>query len=66
MAMAVWFSTTAVDGGDTAATNITQLQDLHQDAGALLFEGGEGLRQRAPSILTYTYVRIIPPKKENC
>ena len=64
MTMAVWFSATAVDGGDGAAAKITQLQDLRQDAGALLFEGGEGLRQRAPPILTYTYVRIIPRKKK--
>jgi hypothetical protein len=28
-----------------------------------LFKGGEGVKQRAPPILTYLYVRIIPIKK---
>src|ERR1700730_12080059 len=66
MTTTVWLSATAVDGGDGAAAKITQLQDLHEDAGTLLFEGGEGVRQKAPPILTYTYVRIIYTKKENC
>ena len=50
--MAAWLSTTAVDRGDGTATKITQLQDLGQDARALLFESGEGIRQRAPLFLT--------------
>jgi hypothetical protein len=66
MTTTVWLSTTTVDGGDRAAAEITQFQQLHEDAGTLLFEGGEGVRQRAPPILTYTYVRIIPAKKEHC
>ena len=66
MTMAVGFSAAAVDGGDGATAKIAQLQKLGQDAGTLLFQGGEGLGQRAPPILTYLYVRIIPAKKENC
>ena len=66
MTTTVWLSTTAVDGSDGAAAKITQLQDLHEDAGTLLFEGGEGVRQRASPIRTYIYVRIISTKKENC
>src|SRR5665213_1720877 len=66
MTTTVWLSATTVDGGDGAAAKIAQLQDLHEDAGALLFEGGEGVRQKAPPILTYTYVRIILAKKEKC
>jgi hypothetical protein len=45
MATAVWLSAPADDGGDGAVAKITEFQDLHQDAGTLLFEGGEGLRQ---------------------
>ena len=45
MAMAAWFSATALDSRDGAAAKITQIQDLHQNAGTQLFEGGEGLRQ---------------------
>src|ERR1019366_5094002 len=66
MTMAVGFTATSVDCGDRTAAKITQLQDLRQYPGALLFEGGEGLRQRAPPILPSTYVRIIPAKKTNC
>jgi len=40
----------AANSGDGAATKITQFQDLREDAGALLFEGGEGVRQRTPPI----------------
>jgi hypothetical protein len=64
MTTTVWLSATTVDGGDGATAKITQFQDLHEDAGTLLFEGGEGVRQRASPILTYTYVRIISTKKE--
>src|SRR5271169_5056953 len=66
MTMAAWFSAAAVDGRDGAAAKITQLQDLGQDARALLFQGGEGMRQRAPPFRTYTYVRIIATKKGTC
>ena len=66
MTMTVWFSAATVDGCDGAAAKITQLQHPHEDAGTLLFESGEGVRQRAPPILTYIYVRIISTKKENC
>ena len=38
MTMTIRFSATTVDCGDGAAAKITQLQDLHQNAGALLFE----------------------------
>ena len=65
MTMAVLFTAAATDCGDGTAAQITQLQDVRQNAGALLFEGGERIRQRAPPILTYIYVRIITPKKEN-
>src|SRR5712671_2308512 len=65
MTTAIGFSATTLDCGDGATAKIAQLQDLHQDAGTLLFEGGEGLRQKAPPILTYVYVRIIPSKKED-
>jgi len=50
MTTTVWLSATAANSGDGAATKITQFQDLREDAGALLFEGGEGVRQRAPPI----------------
>lgn len=65
MAMAVWFPTTALDGGDGTTAKITEFEDLLQDAGPLLFEGGEDVGQGAPPIRTYTYVRILAPKKEN-
>ena len=66
MTTTVWFSTTTLDRGDGAAAKITKFQELCENAGPLLFEGGEGVRQRAPPILTYAYVRIIATKKENC
>ncbi len=66
MTTTVWLSATTLNGSDGATAKITQFQNLHEDAGTLLFEGNEGVRQRAPPILTYTYVRIIPAKKENC
>jgi hypothetical protein len=44
MTTTVWLSATAVDGGDGAAAKITQFQDLDENAGTLLFEGGEGVR----------------------
>ena len=65
VAMTAWLPTATVDRCNGAAAKITHLQDLRQDAGALLFEAGEGLRQRAPPIRTYRYVRIIATKKEN-
>jgi hypothetical protein len=43
MTTTVWLSATAVDGGDGTAAKITQFQDLHENAGTLLFEGGEGV-----------------------
>ena len=66
MTTAVWLSATAMDGSDGATAKITEFQDLQEDAGTLLFEGGEGVRQKGPPILTYSYVRIIPTKKETC
>ena len=65
MTAAVRLSAPAPNGGDGAAAKITQGLDLCQDAGALLFEGDERVRQEAPPIRTYTYVRIIAPKKES-
>src|ERR1700758_632903 len=59
-----WLSATTADGCDGAGAKITQFQDLHENAGTLLFEGREGVRQEASPILTYAYVRIIPAKKE--
>jgi hypothetical protein len=38
MTAAIWLSATTADCGDGATAKITQLQDLHQNAGALLFE----------------------------
>src|SRR5439155_25735415 len=64
MAVTVWLSAATVDGRHGATSEITQLQDLRQNAGALLFEAGEGIGQRAPPIRTYLYVRIIHSKKE--
>ena len=64
MAMAIGFPAAAFDGGDRAATKISQMKDAHQNIGTLLFQGVEGIRQRAPPIRTYTYVRIITHKKE--
>src|SRR6266853_1751774 len=58
MTTTVRLSTTTIDGRDGAAAKITQIQDLQEDAGTLLFEGAEGVRQRASPIRTYTYVRI--------
>jgi hypothetical protein len=64
MTMAVWLSTTALDGGDGATAKITQLQNLRQDIGALLFESGEGNGQNAPPIYPYVYIRSdYSPKK---
>ena len=64
MAVTVWLSAATVDGRNGATAEITQLQDLLQNAGALLFEAGEGIGQRPP-IRTYIYVRIIGSKKRN-
>src|SRR5438046_9989704 len=64
MAVTVWLSAATVDGRNGATAEITQLQDLRQNAGALLFEAGEGIGQKAPPIRTYLYVRIIDSKKE--
>ena len=65
MTTAVHLSATALNGGDGPTAKITQRLDLCQDAGALLFESGERIRQEAPPIRTYTYVRIITPMKES-
>ena len=65
MTMTTWFTATSLDGANGAAAKITQLENLRQDAGALLLKAGDGVRQRAPPILTYTYVRIITTKKGN-
>src|SRR6516225_44182 len=64
MTMAIRFSTTALDGGDGATAKVTEMENLRQDLGTLLFEGGEGIGQGAPPIRTYSYVRIIKPKKK--
>jgi hypothetical protein len=45
MATTVRLSATALDGGDGAAAKIAELQDLDENAGTLLFEGGEGVGQ---------------------
>jgi hypothetical protein len=44
--MAVWVCAAPFDGSNGAAAKIIQLHDLGQNAGALLFEGGEGIRSR--------------------
>lgn len=53
MTTTVRLSATTVDSRNGATAKITQFQDLHEDAGALLFEGGEGVRQGAsnPNVL---------------
>ncbi len=45
MTTTVRFSATAMDGGDGAAAKVAQLQDLREDAGTKLFEGGERVGQ---------------------
>lgn len=47
MTTTVRLSATAMDRGNRAAAKIAQLQDLHEDAGTLLFEGGERVGQGA-------------------
>ena len=42
MAMAVWFSATAVDGGDRTAAKITQLQDSGQERWSAAVRGRRG------------------------
>jgi hypothetical protein len=66
MTATIGFSTTAFDRSNGAATEIAQLKNPRQDVGAVLFKGVQRIRQRGPPILTYIYVRIISPKKENC
>src|ERR1700737_417044 len=66
MTSAVWSSASATDGANRAAAKIPHFHDLRENSGALLFEVGKGVRQRAPPILTYHYVRIMPTKKANC
>ena len=65
MTAAVRLSAPALNGGDGATAKITQRLDLRQEAVALLFEGDERIGQEAPPIRTYTYVRIVAPKKES-
>ena len=65
MTASVRLSATALNGGDGATAKITQRLDLCQEAGALLFEGNERIRQEAPPSLTYVYVRIGALKKES-
>lgn len=50
MTMAVWLSTAAIDRGNGATSKITQLQDLHQNGGTLLFQSFEGYGQGDTSI----------------
>ena len=50
MTMAIRFSTTALDGGDGATAKVTEMENLRQNLGTLLFEGGEGIGQGAPPI----------------
>src|SRR6516162_9489982 len=64
MTMAIRFSTTALDGGDGATAKVTEMENLRQDLGTLLFEGGKGVGHGVPPIRTYSYVRIITPKKK--
>src|ERR1700736_5570435 len=65
MTTAVWFSALATDRGDRAAAKIPQFHDLRQNSRALLFETGEGVRQRTPPLLTYHYARIETTKKKS-
>lgn len=66
MTSAIGFSAAALDRRDGAAAKIAELNHARQDVGASLFQRVEGIRQMAPPILPYVYVRIIAPKKENC
>jgi len=66
MTMAIRFSTTALDGGDGATAKVTEMENLRQDLGTLLFEGGEGIGQGAPPIRTYSSVRIRRVGPRNC
>jgi hypothetical protein len=65
MTAAVGFPTASTDGGDRAATEITQRKHLRQNSGPPLFETGKRFGHTAPPILTYHYVRITTTKKEN-
>ena len=43
MTMAIAFSAASFDGRDGAAAKIAQLNDLHQDLRALLFQAADGI-----------------------
>src|SRR3954454_17593378 len=55
MAMTGGVSAASVDGGDGAATKVSQLKNPPEDVRALLFECAEGIGQRAPPVRTYAY-----------
>jgi len=64
MTVTIGFSATALDGGDGATAKVAELENLGQELGTLLLEGGEGIGQGAPPLCAYIYVRIIAPKKK--
>ena len=65
MTMAIRFSTTALDGGDGATAKVTEMENLRQDLGTLLFEGGEGIGQGAASNPNVFIRSDYSAKKEN-
>jgi hypothetical protein len=43
--VAIGLTAASLDGGDAAAAEIAQIQNLRENVGALPFEGVEGIRQ---------------------
>lgn len=50
MTATVGFSAATFDGGDGAATEVAEMENPHQNVGALLFEGAERVGQSVPPI----------------
>ena len=65
MTAAIGFSTAALDRRNRTTAEIAQRQDLGQNAGALLFESGERIGQRAPPLYPNVSIRKEQsPKKK--
>ena len=66
MTAAIGFSAAALDRRNRTTAEIAQSQDLGQNAGALLFESGERIGQRAPPLYPNVSIRKeYSPKKRN-
>ena len=65
MAAAIGFAAAAGDGGNRAAAEVTQMEDLGEDIGSLSFEGGEGCRQGTPPCPNVSQRKDQPRKKKN-